>query len=90
MRAVSPPWLIEAMDKTFALRNASLIDFDNAFTCKGGGAAPVFPLASAEDYYVWASSHKVLPEVRKPLLIINSLDDPVVREHVRFIALLPS
>jgi hypothetical protein len=55
-------------------------DFDQAFTRIAGGSSPPFPFASAEDYYVWASSHKALADVKVPFLAINAADDPVVQE----------
>jgi predicted alpha/beta-fold hydrolase len=42
-----------------------------------GGTFP--PFESAEAYYVCASSHKVLGDIRVPFLCINSADDPIVR-----------
>jgi uncharacterized protein len=42
-----------------------------------GGTFP--PFESAEAYYVCASSHKVLSDIRVPFLCINSADDPIVR-----------
>jgi uncharacterized protein len=73
--------VLEALTKVQSYRSPTLEQFDEAFTSKAGGAPPVFPLASSKDYYAWASSHYVLPKVKRPLLVINANDDPVVR-HV--------
>ncbi|KAF9227946.1 AB-hydrolase YheT [Gyrodon lividus] len=54
--------------------------FDQAFTRIGGGSSPPWPFASASDYYEYASSHKVLGDVRIPFLSISAADDPVVQE----------
>ncbi|KAJ4479033.1 Alpha/Beta hydrolase protein [Lentinula aciculospora] len=67
-----------AYHAALSLRNPPLSVFDNTFTRVGGGGPPVWPLASADAYYKHSSSHHVVPHVRKPLLAINSTDDPVV------------
>ncbi|KAJ3998349.1 Alpha/Beta hydrolase protein [Lentinula boryana] len=67
-----------AYHAALALRSPPLSVFDNTFTRVGGGGPPVWPLASADAYYKHSSSHHVVPQVRKPLLAINSTDDPVV------------
>jgi predicted alpha/beta-fold hydrolase len=66
---------------TLALKAPTLETFDDTFTRVAGGAAPVFPFATADDYYRWASSHNVVKDIRVPYLAINAADDPVVR-HV--------
>ncbi|KAI0941687.1 hypothetical protein AcW1_003505 [Taiwanofungus camphoratus] len=43
-----------------------------------GGPSPPFPMATAPDYYRWASCHDKLDRVRVPLLAISAADDPVV------------
>ncbi|KAJ3823190.1 hypothetical protein F5880DRAFT_1653170, partial [Lentinula raphanica] len=48
-----------------ALRSPPLSVFDTTFTRVGGGGPPV-------------RAHHVVPHVRKPLVAINSTDDPVV------------
>ncbi|KAJ7774649.1 Alpha/Beta hydrolase protein [Mycena maculata] len=63
------------------LKGALLDDFDDNFTRIAGGAPPDFPFASAQDYYVWGSSHNVVKNIRVPYLAINSADDPIV-QHV--------
>ncbi|KAK7453463.1 hypothetical protein VKT23_011736 [Stygiomarasmius scandens] len=73
--------VLNALTNAFALRSPTLEQFDNAFTSKAGGAPPILPFPSSKEYYAWASSHYVLPKVRKPLLVINANDDPVVK-HV--------
>ncbi|KIY64253.1 AB-hydrolase YheT [Cylindrobasidium torrendii FP15055 ss-10] len=72
--------IAHAMHAAFRLKNPTLEDFDEAFTCKGGGGPPVFPLKDSAEYYKWASSHHVLPDVRTPLLTLNAADDPVVQQ----------
>lgn len=71
----------KATPSTLILNNPTLRDFDHTFTRFAGGPPPVFPFASAEDYYDWASSHHVVKDVRVPFLAINAADDPIVR-HV--------
>ncbi|KAF7322957.1 AB hydrolase-1 domain-containing protein [Mycena chlorophos] len=77
------PKLAEPVANVLNLKNAFLDDFDETFTRIAGGSSADFPFASAHDYYEWASSHTVLPKIRKPFLAINAADDPVV-QHVPF------
>ncbi|KAJ3540917.1 hypothetical protein NMY22_g4105 [Coprinellus aureogranulatus] len=67
-----------AAKNALALKNPTLADFDEAFTRIGGGPPPHFPFPSADSYYVWGSSDKVIPDIRVPFLAINADDDPVV------------
>ncbi|KAJ7594733.1 Alpha/Beta hydrolase protein [Mycena floridula] len=68
-----------AMLKTLALKSPTLEQFDDTFTRVAGGGSPLFPFASAKDYYHTCASHYLLPQVRVPLLTMNADDDPVVR-----------
>jgi len=45
-----------------------------------GGAPPIFPHASVNDFYTWASCVKEIQGVRVPLLCLNADDDPIVAE----------
>lgn len=56
------------LDKALAARD--FFEFDNAFT------APVNGYRDAEDYYALAACGQYLPLIRRPTLILNSLDDP--------------
>jgi uncharacterized protein len=47
-------------------------EFDSAVT------APVFGYKDVWDYYNRASSTNKLPDIKTPLLVIQSLDDPIV------------
>jgi hypothetical protein len=71
----------KAVALALPLKNPTVDTFDGTFTCVAGGPAPIFPLASAEDYYRWASSHHVLQDIRVPFLGINAADDPLIH-HV--------
>ncbi|THU85085.1 hypothetical protein K435DRAFT_686298 [Dendrothele bispora CBS 962.96] len=73
--------VLSALTKALSLHSPTLEQFDDTFTSKAGGAPPILPFPSSKEYYTWASSHYVLPRVRKPLLVINANDDPVVK-HV--------
>ena len=59
-------------------RHTTLYEFDNTITHQIGGSSPPFPFPRAEEYYVWASSHQVLGDIRVPHLCLNALDDPIV------------
>ena len=52
----------------------NLTDFDDFFTSKING------FKDAEDYYLKASSKQFIPNISKPTLLINALDDPFLSE----------
>ncbi len=56
------------------LQPRSFPDFDNAFT------APLHAFEGAMDYYTKSSSRQYVPEIRRPVLILNALDDPFLSE----------
>jgi len=64
---------------TLAIKSPRLDEWDHSITRFVGGTLPPFPFNSGIEYYIWASSHKVLGDIRVPFLTINSTDDPVVR-----------
>jgi predicted alpha/beta-fold hydrolase len=61
-----------ALDARAALSARSFAEFDDRVT------APLNGFAGAEDYWRRASSGPFLPGVRRPLLALSSLDDPIV------------
>ncbi len=61
-----------AFDARAAARARTFAEFDGAVT------APVFGFASAEEYWRVSSSGPLLGGVRRPLLSLSSLDDPIV------------
>ncbi|CAK5277425.1 unnamed protein product [Mycena citricolor] len=65
----------------YELQKPLLEEFDENFTRIAGGAPPDFPYASARDYYLGASCHKVVSQIQVPFLAVNADDDPVV-QHV--------
>ncbi|KAF5315695.1 hypothetical protein D9611_004676 [Ephemerocybe angulata] len=67
-----------AANIALALKNPTLGEFDESFTRIAGGPPPHFPFANSDDYYVWGSSDKVIPQIAVPFLGINADDDPVV------------
>lgn len=69
----------KAVPSALALKNPTLREFDHTFTRIAGGRPPTFPFDSAEDYYLWGSSDKVVKDVTVPFLAINAQDDPIVR-----------
>lgn len=69
-----------AVAATLSLKSPTIEQFDDTFTRIAGGSPPASPLSSSKEYYEWASSHYVLPQVRVPLLAVNSADDPVVQK----------
>lgn len=68
----------KAIPRIFELSQATLYQFDDTITRLAGGSSPPFPFPSANDYYVWGSSHHVLGDVRVPFLALNAEDDPIV------------
>lgn len=69
----------QAVEPCLALQSPTMEMFDNTFNRIAGGSSPPFPFPTAQAYYVWASSHHILPKVRVPFLAINSKDDPIVQ-----------
>jgi predicted alpha/beta-fold hydrolase len=61
-----------ALDAARAERARTVVAFDDAVT------APLHGFASADDYYARSSAIGYLAGVRRPLLAINALDDPMV------------
>jgi uncharacterized protein len=61
-----------AFDARRAAAARTFAEFDAAVT------APLHGFASAEDYWRSSSAGRFLPGVRRPLLAISSLDDPLV------------
>ena len=63
-------------------RHLRLREFDELITSKLGGLRKedggVFPFKGADDYYHHASSKGFIGRVRRPLLGINSFDDPII------------
>lgn len=60
------------IDEDRVRRARSLREFDDAVT------APLHGFAGAADYYARSSSGPLLPQVRRPLLVISAEDDPFV------------
>jgi len=73
--------LAQCLPELFSYKSITQVQFDTLVTIHAGGTSPPFPFKTAHDYYVHASSHQVLDDVRIPFLTINSDDDPVVK-HV--------
>lgn len=69
-----------AVTKALQLRRPTLQEFDGAITRLLGGSSPPFPFETAEDYYAWGASDKIIGDVKVPLLTVNAGDDPVVQE----------
>lgn len=74
-------YVTKACKEALQLENPTLAMFDHTFTSVAGGPPPNFPFSSGDEYYIFASSHKIVSQVTVPLLTINARDDPVVR-HV--------
>ncbi|KAF8341528.1 Alpha/Beta hydrolase protein [Cantharellus anzutake] len=70
--------LAPQMDNILSLKNPTLKQVDHALTRFCGGSSPPFPFKSADEYYVWASSHRHVTSIRVPFLAINAADDPIV------------
>ena len=59
-------------------QKTTLGQFDETITRVAGGSSPPFPFPTARDYYIWASSHKMLGDIKVPFLALNADDDPIV------------
>lgn len=63
------------LDKEKLFKAKVFKDFDELYT------APVFGFDSPEDYWGKASSKPYLPKIKKPCLLITSLDDPFLSKE---------
>jgi len=64
--------------RALALKKPTLKDIDHHIISQVGGREPPFPFESADAYYINASSHRALADIRVPFLAINAADDPIV------------
>ncbi|MFY0604305.1 MAG: alpha/beta fold hydrolase [Flavobacteriaceae bacterium] len=63
------------LDKTALFKAKIFRDFDTLYT------APVFGFSSPEDYWEKASSKPYLSSIKKPTILISSLDDPFLSKE---------
>jgi predicted alpha/beta-fold hydrolase len=66
------PGLREVVDLALALRSRTFAEYDRAVT------APLNGFANERDYWARASSAPYLGRIRRPTLLVNALDDPIV------------
>ena len=71
-KAARDPGLSEIVDVTGALRARTFAEYDRAVT------APLNGFADERDYWARASSAPYLRRIRRPTLLVNALDDPIV------------
>ena len=84
-KARRDPELCEIVDLALAMRSRTFAEYDRAVT------APLNGFADERDYWARASSAPYLGRIRRPTLLVNSLDDPFVpREALPDPAVLPS
>jgi len=71
-KASRDPGFAALVDLPGALKARTFAEYDRAAT------APLNGFADERDYWVRASSGPYLPRIRRPTLLINALDDPIV------------
>lgn len=71
-KAQRDPGFATQVDLPSALKARTFAEYDRAVT------APLNGFADERDYWVRASSGPYLPRIRRPTLLINALDDPIV------------
>jgi len=71
-KAQRDPGFATLVDLPSALKARTFAEYDRAVT------APLNGFADERDYWVRASSGPYLPRIRRPTLLINALDDPIV------------
>ncbi len=71
-KAQRDPGFAAQVDLPRALKARTFAEYDRAVT------APLNGFADERDYWVRASSGPYLPRIRRPTLLINALDDPIV------------
>ena len=59
-------------DLDHVMQSKTIMDFDERFTRK------TFDFDSVHDYYYQASCYHYLPQIKRPTLCLNALDDPIV------------
>ena len=72
LKAERDPGLLEIVDLALALRSRTFAEYDRAVT------APLNGFADERDYWARASSAPYLCRIRRPTLLVNALDDPIV------------
>jgi predicted alpha/beta-fold hydrolase len=72
LKAERDPGFARLVDLDLALRARTFREYDRAVT------APLNGFADERDYWVRASSRPWLPRIRRPTLLLNALDDPIV------------
>ena len=71
-----PVELLPGADLAAALGAADFFAFDNAYT------APMNGYRDAHDYYTRSSCGPFLKHIRRPTLVVNTLDDPFMRPDI--------
>ena len=71
-KADRDPGLRSVVDLALALRARTFAEYDRAVT------APLNGFTDERDYWARASCRPFLPRVRRPTLLVNALDDPIV------------
>jgi predicted alpha/beta-fold hydrolase len=72
LKADRDPALREIVDLAGALRARTFAEYDRAVT------APLNGFTDEQDYWARASSAPYLQRIRRPTLLVNALDDPIV------------
>ena len=72
LKAARDPDFHRAVDLGLALRARTFAEYDRAVT------APLNGFADERDYWRRASSRPYLSRIRRPVLLVNALDDPIV------------
>jgi uncharacterized protein len=72
LKAKRDPGLSEIVDVPLALRARTFAEYDRAVT------APLNGFKNERDYWTRASSAPYLGRIRRPTLLVNALDDPIV------------
>jgi hypothetical protein len=72
LKAARDPGLSEIVDVPLALRARTFAEYDRAVT------APLNGFKDERDYWRRASSAPYLGRIRRPTLLVNALDDPIV------------
>ena len=72
LKADRDPGLHGVVDLALALRARTFAEYDRAVT------APLYGFVDERDYWTRASSRPYLSRIRRPTLLVNALDDPIV------------
>jgi predicted alpha/beta-fold hydrolase len=75
---MAPSERTSSIQHLLKMRSPTGKQFDHLVTRFIGGAPPVYPLSTADAYYLEASAHQLMSQIRIPFVSFSALDDPIL------------